>query len=135
MIKRILPYFKDHLLAFGGALLAMALVAPLTAGSMWILKQVIDKALLNKEFGMLRDIVVLVTTMYALKAVLSYVHDFLTYYVGQAIVKKLRDQVYAHLHDLSMDFFTANSKLFTSCPSSSSLYTLSRNQEYVLSLL
>lgn len=107
MIKRILPYFKDHLAAFSGALLAMALVAPITAGSMWILKQVVDKALLNKDYGMLQNIVMLVVAMYAMKAALSYVHDYLTYYVGQSVVKKIRDQVYSHLHDLSMDFFTA----------------------------
>jgi subfamily B ATP-binding cassette protein MsbA len=107
MTKRILPYFKNHLVAFSGALVAMALVAPLTAGSMWILKQVVDKALLSGDGSMLRDIVILVLSLYAMKAVLSYVHDFLTYYVGQAIVKRLRDDVFAHLHDLSMDFFTA----------------------------
>jgi ATP-binding cassette, subfamily B, bacterial MsbA len=107
MTRRILPYFKDHVAAFGGALIAMACVAPLTAGAMWILKQVVDKALLSRDEGMLANIVLIVVCLYAMKALLSYIHDFLTSYVGQAIVKKVRDQVYARLHDLSMDFFTA----------------------------
>ncbi len=107
MIKRILPYFKDHLLTFGGALLAMVCVAPLTAGSMWILKQIVDKVLIEKDYAMLKDVVILVLILFFMKAVLSYIHDYLTFYVGQSIVKRLRDDVYAHLHDLSLDFFTA----------------------------
>lgn len=105
--KRLLAYFKDHIAIFSVALFAMALVAPLTAGAMWILKQVVDKALLTKDTTMLGNIVLLVVCLYTMKALLSYIHDYLTSYVGQAVVKKLRDQVYGRLHDLSMDFFTA----------------------------
>jgi ATP-binding cassette, subfamily B, bacterial MsbA len=107
VIRRILSYFKDHIGAFSGALVAMALAAPITAGSMWILKQVVDKALLNKDYSMLQNIVLLMVAMYVMKALLSYIHDYLTYYVGQSVVKTIRDQVYSRLHELSMDFFTA----------------------------
>src|SRR5262245_35265032 len=107
MIKRLVPYFKERWLAFTGALIAMALVAPLTAGAMWILKQVVDKALLQKDAGMLSDIVLLVLALYGVNAILSSIHDFLTSYVGMSVVKTVRDQVYARLHELSMDFFTA----------------------------
>ena len=37
--RRILPYFRPHRSRLFLALLAMACVAALTAGSMWILKQ------------------------------------------------------------------------------------------------
>jgi len=108
VIKRILPYFREHLGRLTVALFAMAGVAALTASSMWILKQVVDKALTAGDVATLRDIVLLVLMLYSTKAALSYVHDFITSYVGQSIVRKLRNQVYAHLQTLSMDYFTLN---------------------------
>lgn len=106
--KRILPYFRVHLGRLIIALIAMAMVAGLTASSMWILKQVVDKALTSGDVSALKDIVTLVLVLFFMKAVLSYVHDYMTAYVGQSIIKKLRDEVYGHLQGLSMDFFSAN---------------------------
>ncbi|MBI4396575.1 MAG: ABC transporter ATP-binding protein [Elusimicrobia bacterium] len=108
ILKRILPYFRAHMWKLAVALVAMAMVAALTAASMWILKQVIDKALMARDLSTLKDIVILVILLYFMKAALSYVHDYLTANVGQAIVKRLRDEAYAHIHTLSMDFFTGN---------------------------
>jgi ATP-binding cassette, subfamily B, bacterial MsbA len=108
VVSRVLPYFRPHLARFSVALVAMAAVAALTAAAMWILKQVIDKALTAGDVAALKDIVIVVVLLYFMKAALSYVHDYMTYYIGQAIVRQLRDNVYSHLHSLSMDFFTLN---------------------------
>lgn len=106
IVRRILTYFRGHLPFLSVALAAMSGVAGLTAAAMWILKQVVDKALTAGDLAALRDIVLLVVLLYFMKAVLSYVHDYLTARIGQSIVRQLRDEVYAHLHSLSMDFFT-----------------------------
>ena len=104
--RRLLPYFKPHGPRLALALAAMAGVAGLTAGAMWILKQVIDRALLDRDLAMLADTVLLVLLLYFAKAALSYVHDYVTAYIGQAIVKQLRDQAYNNIHNLSLDFYT-----------------------------
>ncbi|HRY30239.1 MAG TPA: ABC transporter ATP-binding protein [Elusimicrobiota bacterium] len=108
VVRRLIHYFRGHLPMLTVALVAMAAVAALTAAAMWILKQVVDKALTAGDLTALQEIVLLVVVLFAMKAVLSYVHDYLTAHVGQAIVRQLRDDVYAHLHTLSMDFFTLN---------------------------
>jgi subfamily B ATP-binding cassette protein MsbA len=108
MIRRILPYFRPHLFRFGTAVAAMACVAGITASAMWVLKQVVDLALIAGDLSTLKDIVQLVLILYFMKAALSYVHDYLTSYVGQSIVRKIRDQVYARLQSLSLDFFSAH---------------------------
>ena len=107
MTKRLLPYFKDHALRFGIALAAMAGVAVLTAGAMWILKQVVDKVLVEGDLSALKDIVILLLILYFIKGILAYVHDYLTSYAGQSIVQKMREQAYQRLNEMSMDFFTA----------------------------
>jgi subfamily B ATP-binding cassette protein MsbA len=105
--RRLIPYFKPHKARLTVSLLAMAGTAVLTAGAMWILKQVIDRALMSGDLGTLRDVVFLLIAMYFLKAALSYVHDFMTAYIGNAIVRRLRDEAYGNIHSLSMDFYTA----------------------------
>lgn len=104
--RRLLPYFRPHKYRLVLSLLAMACVAALTAGSMWILKQVIDRALMSGDLGTLRDVVLLLILMYFMKAVLSYVHDFVTAYIGNAIVRRMRDEAYSNIHSLSLDFYT-----------------------------
>ncbi len=104
--RRLLPYFRPHKYRLLLSLLAMACVAALTAGSMWILKQVIDRALMSGDMATLRDVVLLLIVMYFVKAVLSYVHDFVTAYIGNAIVRRLRDEAYSNIHALSLDFYT-----------------------------
>jgi subfamily B ATP-binding cassette protein MsbA len=104
--RRLLPYFRPHVSRLALSLVAMALVASLTAGSMWILKQVIDRALMSGDIATLRDVVLLLILMYFMKAVLSYVHDYVTAYIGNAIVRRMRDEAYSNIHSLSMDFYT-----------------------------
>ncbi len=104
--RRLLPYFRPHKYRLLLSLAAMACVAALTAGSMWILKQVIDRALMSGDIATLRDVVFLLIMMYFMKAVLSYVHDFVTAYIGNAIVRRMRDEAYSNIHSLSLDFYT-----------------------------
>lgn len=104
--KRLLPYFRPHRARLVLALIAMALVAGLTAGSMWILKKVIDEALMAGELSTLANVVFLVVVLYFGKAVLSYVHDYVTAFIGQSIVKRIRNEAYANIHTLSLDFYT-----------------------------
>jgi subfamily B ATP-binding cassette protein MsbA len=106
MIKRLFPYFKEHTVALVGALVAMVFSAPIPAAGMWIFKEAVNGVLQDKDIEMLKGIVLLVLILYFAKAFLTYVYDFLSAYLGQSIVKKIRDQAYAHLHDLSMDFFS-----------------------------
>lgn len=104
--RRLLPYFRPHKYRLVLSLLAMACVAALTAGSMWILKQVVDRALMSGDLATLSDVVLLLILMYFMKAVLSYVHDFVTAFIGNAIVRRMRDEAYSNIHTLSLDFYT-----------------------------
>jgi ABC-type multidrug transport system fused ATPase/permease subunit len=102
--RRLIRYFRPHVVRLVVALVAMACVAAITAGAMWILKQVIDRALMSGDLGTLRDVVYLLIVMYFMKAVLAYVHDYMTAYIGNAIVRRMRDEAYGNIHSLSLDF-------------------------------
>jgi subfamily B ATP-binding cassette protein MsbA len=104
VLGRLLPYFRPYRTRLLFALTAMAGVAGLTAGVMGLLKKVVDQALIGGDRGLLRDVVLLVPLIYLVKAALSYAHDYVTSFVGQDIVRRLRDQAYAHIHTLSLDY-------------------------------
>ncbi|HOW27226.1 MAG TPA: ABC transporter ATP-binding protein [Elusimicrobiota bacterium] len=105
-LRRILRYFRHHVGDMMLSLLAMTGVAVLTAAAMWLLKQVVDKALNSGDLEALQTVVLLVLLFYLGKAALAYFHDYLTAKVGQAIIQQIRDEVFGHIHTLSMDFFT-----------------------------
>lgn len=103
---RLLPYFRPHRWRLFFSLSAMAGAAGLSAGSMWILKKVIDEALLAGQLKTLANVVLLVVAIYFVKALLSYIHDYGTAYIGQSIVRQIRNEAYANIHALSLDFYT-----------------------------
>jgi ATP-binding cassette, subfamily B, bacterial MsbA len=108
IVRRLLPFFREHKPRFGAALLAMLGIAPLSVFSLSQLKGFIDNALTTSDLTVLRNIVLAIIGAFLLKALLSYAHDYLTSYVGQAVVRELRDRAYAHIHDLSLDFYSGN---------------------------
>lgn len=105
MIKRLSWYLKAHWFRLSVALICMSGVAAISTGMMWLMKFLIDSALVSKDFDALQTGMVLVISSFALKGFLWYSHTYLTSYVGQSISRQLRDQVYAHLYTLSMGFF------------------------------
>src|SRR5205085_1109396 len=80
-------------------------VAAISTGLMWLLKFLLDHALVEKDATALRTGVGLILAGFALKSILWYSHTYLTSYVGQSVARQLRDDAYRHLYSLSMGFF------------------------------
>ena len=108
ILKRLIPYIKDHWVRLVLALLSMSVTGSLAAASMWALKEVVDLALNNRDKTILLDCVLLVVAIYVVNGIFNYIQVYLTNYVGQSAIRKIRDDVYSHLHTLSMDYFTTN---------------------------
>lgn len=104
-LRRLLPYIAPYWKRLLAAVVSMAGVATLTAGAMWLLKVVIDMALTDKDVSALLSIVSLIIICFLIKGILSYNHDYLTAYVGQAATRDLRIALYAKLHTFSLDYF------------------------------
>ncbi len=105
MLKRLWPYLKPLWLRLTTGILCMAAVAGITTALMWLLKYLVDHALIDKDVDALKTGVVLILSGFALKSILWYSHTYLTAYVGHFISRKIRDDVYRHLYTLSMGFF------------------------------
>lgn len=108
ILRRLLPYFRGHWLHLSVALGTMAGVAGLTGAAMWLVKKVVDKALTAGNLTLLGQVIVGILVIYLLKATLSCLHNYLITFIGASVVRRLRDDIYAHTLTLSMDFFSAN---------------------------
>lgn len=108
VLRRLLPYIKPYIPRLTIAIVSMAITGCLAALSLWTIKEAVDLALDNRDLTMLLDCVVLFVAIYVVNALFTYAHVYLTNYVGQSAIREIRDDVYGHLHTLSMSYFTSN---------------------------
>ncbi|MCK4532792.1 hypothetical protein KAU39_03315, partial [bacterium] len=109
MYKRLLSYVKPYKLRFLESMICMVFVAALTALSMYILKDVVDRVLIEKNAKTLFWICLIVPLIYIFKGLFSYGQTYLMGYIGQKVVLNIRNQLYEQLQRLSLDFYSKNS--------------------------
>ncbi len=105
LIKQYLPYLSGYKKQFFIAILGMIAVAVGTAGSAHLIKPVLDDVFINKDVAMLTLIPFLLVGVFMLKGIGSYVQTYYTSYIGQDVVRKLRDNLVSHITYLDMNFF------------------------------
>jgi len=79
------------------AILGMIAVAVGTALSAHLLKPVLDDVFINKDAQMLKLIPFAIIGVFMLKSIGRYVQTYYTVYIGDDIVRKLRDKLASHL--------------------------------------
>ncbi len=83
----------------------MIAVAVGTAGTAQLIKPVLDDVFINKDTQMLTLMPFLLVGVFALKGIGGYIQTYYTSYIGQDVVRKLRDRLVSHLTYMDMDFF------------------------------
>ncbi len=109
MYRRLMGYFKPYWGKFVQALICMAGVAGITAISMWLLKEVVDIALIAKNSVLLIQLVILIPCLYLFRGIFTYGHNYLMNYIAQRITFDLRNHLFTHLQSLSFDFYDKSS--------------------------
>ncbi len=83
----------------------MLLVGSATAATAFLVKPVLDDIFFKKDEFMLTVIPIAVIVIYFLRGVAEYGHAYLMSFVGQNVIKKLRDELYASISELPLSFF------------------------------
>ncbi|MBW2247772.1 MAG: ABC transporter permease, partial [Deltaproteobacteria bacterium] len=76
-----------------------------TAAAAYLLKPAIDDVFINKDVRMLKLIPAAIIIVYFFRSVAMYGQDYLMSYVGQNIIRRLRNVLYSHIQDLPLSFF------------------------------
>ncbi|MBW2331023.1 MAG: ABC transporter ATP-binding protein, partial [Deltaproteobacteria bacterium] len=77
----------------------------LTAATAYLVKPVLDEIFFNKNVRMLKLLPLAIIMLYILRGAAYFGQAYLMNYVGQSIIKRLRDQLYSHIQMLPLSFF------------------------------
>lgn len=86
------------------AIIGMIVVAIGTAATAHLLKPILDDIFINKDKEMLALIPVMIIGIFTLKSVGKFIQTYFTAYIGDDVVRKLRDRLTLHLMHQDIDY-------------------------------
>lgn len=96
------PYKGRLIIGLGGRMMASGMFLLLPA----VVRDVVDSVLANQDMAQLNRITLLLIAAMLVLTIGSIIGNYHINYVGERIVVDLRRELYAHLHTLSLKFFT-----------------------------
>ncbi len=100
ILKKLLPYMRPYKNRLFMALISMSLVSLLTGILAYIVKPLINDIFVSKNFSELILIPLLVIAIFIAKGIFYYMEAYYTGYVGQNIIKNIRNDVYKSIVNL-----------------------------------
>lgn len=99
------PYRKKLFIS----MLAMIVVAGFNAAQAYMVKPLLDEIFLHKKKEWLVILPVALLAIFFVKGIFYFIYSYLLEWIGQCVIKDLRNSIYSHINDLSMGFFHKNS--------------------------
>ncbi|MCI1821179.1 MAG: ABC transporter ATP-binding protein/permease [Megasphaera sp.] len=106
--KRLLIFIKPYVSRLIISVVCMAFSGLSNVIVPWLIKDVIDKVLANKDVYTLNLIVIGILVLFVLRGVFFFGQSYLMSYVGQKIVIDIREKLYRHLQRLSLSYYDRN---------------------------
>ncbi|MFZ1983343.1 MAG: ABC transporter ATP-binding protein, partial [Desulfatitalea sp.] len=103
--RRILALIKENTGRLILAGLCSLMISGATTTMGYLIKPVIDKIFVNKDTQGLVFLPLLVIAAFLIKGIGSYGQEYLMNYVGENIIRRLRNQLYDRIQDLPLAFF------------------------------
>ena len=105
---RALKYVKPYIFRGLCAAICTAIAAGGTAYLPWIIKDMVDQVLKEKNTEMLNYIVISIIVLFIIRGMAFYGQSYLMNYVGQRVIIDIRKAVFEKLQRLSLDFYDKN---------------------------
>ena len=105
---RALKYIKPYLFRGVCAAICTAIAAGGTAYLPWIIKDMVDQVLKEKDVAMLNYIVISIIVVFVIRGIAYYGQSYLMNYVGQRVIIDNRKAVFEKLQRLSLSFYDKN---------------------------
>ena len=106
IFARLLRYIRPYMGQMVVATFAMVGVAAMTALSALIIKNILDDVFIEGDRKMLMLVPLVILMIYVLKGIFRYVRVYLMSRAGVKMVQDIRNDLYRHLQQLSLSFFT-----------------------------
>ena len=95
------PYRSKLIIAMVG----MVLVAGFNAVQAYMVKPLLDEIFVNKDRVLLNILPLALLAIFLVKGVFYFLYSYILEWVGQCVIRDLRNQLYVHLNKLSLSFF------------------------------
>lgn len=103
--RHLTSLIKENRLRLGIAMGCSVLVSFSTAATAWLSKYVIDDIFVAQDMVKLKLLPAALVIVYVLRGIGLYGQEYFMSYVGESIIKTLRDRLYGRMQDLSLSFF------------------------------
>ncbi|MEW6557579.1 MAG: ABC transporter ATP-binding protein [Elusimicrobiota bacterium] len=108
-ISRLFNYLKSYQKKFVYAVICMIFVAVTQSLLMLLIKPAIDKIFANKQKEFILPIVAGIFVVSLLRFIFTYFQSYLLSWIGQSVVKDIRNAMYEKLINLSLGYFIKSS--------------------------
>ena len=108
-LKRLLNYLKPYKTKFYYSLICMVIIAASQAAIVYLTKPIFDQLLINKQRELIPLIIKSLLIAALLKFIFTYCQSYLLSWIGQTIVKDIRNEMYEKLLNLSIGYFIKSS--------------------------
>lgn len=102
---RLLAYIKPYLGRFGLAIVCIILASGANLYLPWIIKDMIDKVLAERDMAMLNVISVSIVVVFAFRGFFYYWQSYLVSYIGQRVVVDVREVMFRKFQRMPMAYF------------------------------
>src|SRR5579862_7803560 len=102
--RRLLAYLKPHLRTLVGGLICAAAVSGITAGIFYFIREAIN-SMKEGKVGHLNFMCGAVLVVFIIKGLFSYGQSYLLSLAANSVATRMRDEIFAHIHSLSLSFF------------------------------
>lgn len=103
--KRLISYVRPYMGRMIAAVVCIVLAACGNLAVPWIIKDVIDQVLINKDMVMLNIIAAGILLIFFLRGIFFFGQTYLMSYIGQRVIIDIREAVYRQLQRLSLGYF------------------------------
>lgn len=102
---RLLQYMKPYMSRLGLAIICIIFASAANLYVPWVVKDVIDSVLAEKDMLMLNTIAVSIIVVFFLRGFFFYGQTYLVAYIAQRAVIDVREALFRHLQRLSLPFY------------------------------
>ncbi|HCC46674.1 MAG TPA: hypothetical protein DEQ38_00925 [Elusimicrobia bacterium] len=105
LVLALAQYLKPHKVRLAQAAVSMIILAAIKNAVIYISGPVIKGVFMNKDMNMLQLIVIGLPVLFVLRMAVEYTNAYLMSWIGQRVVQKIRENLFAHIHRLSLEFY------------------------------
>jgi subfamily B ATP-binding cassette protein MsbA len=106
-LKRFTPYFKDYIPRFVQAGIGVVMVAAATGAVTFLIEYVLDDIFIAKDRTALMVLPAVIVGLYLVQGIGRYAQTYQLAWIGEDIVRRIRNQLLAHVLSLDLAFFHA----------------------------